>query len=268
MQVSEADRSLVLRIYGAVGDVNWIRHGGADTLVRRVHWAQETAGQVTLTFDLARPVWGYRMRWERNDLVLEIRRPPAIDAGRPLRGLLIAVDPGHPPAGANGPTGLREAEANLGVALELRRQLEAAGAVVLMTRTADVPVDLWPRIALADSAGADVLVSVHNNALPDGLNPFTSSGSSVYYNHPRSVPLARAIQQELVRQLGLRDLGVGRGDLALVRATWMPSVLTEGMFMMLPEQEAALRSSEGRRRYATAVFEGLRRFLRDAAREE
>jgi N-acetylmuramoyl-L-alanine amidase len=267
-QVLEEERALVLRIYDAVGDVNWIRYGPGDSLVRQVHWAQEAARQVTLTFELAKLVWGYRARWERNDLVFEIRRPPAIDEGHPLRGRHIAVDPGHPPAGATGPTGLREAEANLGVALELRRRLEAAGARVLMTRTADVSLDLWPRLAAAEAAGAEVLVSVHNNALPDGLNPFTNSGSSVYYNHPRGVPLARAIQQELVRHLGLRDLGIGRGDLALVRATWMPSVLTEGMFMMLPEQEAALRSTEGQRLYAAAIFEGLRRYFRDAAREE
>jgi N-acetylmuramoyl-L-alanine amidase len=173
------------------------------------------------------------------------------------------VDPGHPPAGATGPTGLREAEANLGVALELRRMLEEGGAKVLMTRTEDTPVELWPRVKLSEAADADLLISVHNNALPDGINPFTNSGTSVYYNHPRSVPLARAIQRELVRRLGLRDLGIGRGDLALVRATWMPSVLTEGLFMMLPEQEAALRTEEGRRLYAVAILDGVRRFLRE-----
>jgi N-acetylmuramoyl-L-alanine amidase len=113
-----------------------------------------------------------------------------------------------------------------------------------------------------------VLVSIHNNALPDGVNPFTNNGSSVYYNHPRSVPLAGAIQSALVRRLGLRDLGIGRGDLALVRGTWMPSVLTEGLFMMLPDQESALRTPAGQRLYARAVLEGLRKFLDDLARDE
>jgi N-acetylmuramoyl-L-alanine amidase len=203
--------------------------------------------------------------WERDDLVLEIRRPPAIEGGHPLRGRVIALDPGHPPAGANGPTGLREAEANLAIALALKPMLEAEGARVVLTRTADVPLDLWPRVALAQAAGAELLVSIHNNALPDGLNPFTNSGASVYYNQPRSIPLARAVQAALVRRLGVRDLGIGRGDLALVRPTWMPSVLTEGLFMILPEQEAALRSPEGVRRYAEAVRDGVREFLRGRA---
>jgi N-acetylmuramoyl-L-alanine amidase len=68
-----------------------------------------------------------------------------------------------------------------------------------------------------------------------------------------------------VRRLGLRDLGIGRGDLALVRGTWMPSILTEGLFMMLPDQEAALRSADGRHRYAQAVLDGLREYLKESA---
>jgi N-acetylmuramoyl-L-alanine amidase len=48
----------------------------------------------------------------------------------------------------------------------------------------------------------------------------------------------------------------------------MPSILTEGLFMILPEQEAALRTPAGQRLYALGVFEGIRRFLRDRASQE
>ena len=40
----------------------------------------------------------------------------------------------------------------------------------------------------------------------------------------------------------------------------MPSVLVEGMFMIMPDQEVALRSSAGTRRYARGVYEGIRAF--------
>ena len=70
------------------------------------------------------------------------------------------------------------------------------------------------------------------------------------------------------RRLGIQELGVGRGDLALVRPTWMPSILTEGMFLMIPEQENALRSASGQRLYAQAVYDGTLAFLRDRARAQ
>jgi N-acetylmuramoyl-L-alanine amidase len=134
-----------------------------------------------------------------------------------------------------------------------------------MTRTEDVPLELSTRVDLAERAGAELLVSIHNNALPDGVNPVVNHGTSVYYNQPRSLQLARTVQAALVRRLGARDLGIGRGDLAMVRTTWMPSVLTEGLFVIVPEQEAALRSPRGQRLYAEAVAEGIRRFLRQWA---
>ena len=135
-----------------------------------------------------------------------------------------------------------------------------------MTRTTDSAVDLYPRTHMADTLGAELLISIHNNALPDGVNPFTNNGTSVFYNHPRSVPLAMAVDRALVERLGVRNLGVGRGDLALVRPTWMPAILSEGLFMMLPDQEAALGSPEGQRLYAEGVFDGIREFLRERAR--
>ena len=120
-RVEETDRSLVVTLYGATGDVEldalW-----AGRFARSPHELAAGGGRRggAHRSSSSRPVWGYRARWDRTDLLLDIRRPPVIDAGDPLRGRLIAVDPGHPPGGAIGPTGLREAEANLGVALELR----------------------------------------------------------------------------------------------------------------------------------------------------
>jgi N-acetylmuramoyl-L-alanine amidase len=265
-QVLETAQSLALRLYSATGDVDWIRYG-SDPLVERLGWAQPERDEVTVTVELAAPVWGYRTRWSRNDLLLQIRRPPRIAPNHPFRSRVIAIDPGHPPLGATGPTGLREADANLAVALQLRAMLEKAGAQVLMTRTTDTAVDLWPRVQLADTGGAELLISIHNNALPDGVNPFTNNGTSVFYNQPRSVPLATEIQSALVRRLGLTDLGISRGDLAVVRPTWMPAVLCEGMFVIIPDQEATLRSARGQWLYARGVFDGIGRFLGDRARD-
>jgi N-acetylmuramoyl-L-alanine amidase len=267
-RVDEDDRRLTLTLYRTAGDVSWLRYGTGDSPVRRITWGQEPGGRTTLAVDLTGPVWGYRTRWSGTDLILDVRRPPRRSGGRPLSGRLIVVDPGHPPGGATGPTGLREAEANLAVALRLRALLEDAGARVVMTRTSDVPVDLGARPRLADSLDADLLVSIHNNALPDGVNPFTNNGTSVYYSQPRSLPLARSIQRELVARFDVRDLGVGRADFALTRATWQPAVLCEGLYMIMPDQEAALRSAAGQELYARGVLEGIVEFMKSVNSEQ
>jgi len=266
-QVTEQERSLTLRVYGAGSDINWMQYGRTDPLVTRMSYAQPTADEVTITLDLARRVWGYRTRFDGRDLLLEIRRPPQIDPERPLRGRTIVLDPGHPPLGAKGPTGLWEPVATLAVASKAKTLLEQAGATALLTRTDSTPLELFPRTHFAELHDADVLVSIHANALPDGVNPFVNNGTSVYYFHPRSAALARALDVALVAELGVRDLGMGRGDYALVRPTWMPAALTEGLFIMLPEQEALLLSDEGQARYARGVVRGIEAFLRERAQE-
>jgi N-acetylmuramoyl-L-alanine amidase len=266
-RVDEDDRSVTVRLYGAQMDLDWVQYGGTDPLVPRITWAQPTADEATVTFELSRRVFGWRAHWEGSDLVLELRRPPTVNRTRPLAGRVIAVDPGHPPVGATGPTGLREADANLAVGLALRDLLTRAGARVVMTRTADTAVGLYERTVLAESAGAEVLISIHNNAFPDGVNPWENNGTSTYYFHPRSARLAMLVERALVAELGLRDLGVGRGDLALVRPTWMPAILTEGAFLMIPEQENALRTPSFQRRYANGILRGLEQYLRELAEE-
>ena len=266
-QVTERDRSVTLRLYGAASDINWMQYGGTDALVTRMRYAQPAADEVTITLDLSRRVWGYRTRFDGRDLLLELRRPPRIDPHRPLAGRTIALDPGHPPLGAKGPTGLWEPVATLAVALKAKALLEHAGATVLLTRTDSTPLELYPRTRFAEQHDADVLVSIHANALPDGVNPFTNNGTSVYYFQPRSALLARELDRALVAELGVRDLGMGRGDYALVRPTWMPAALTEGLFIMLPEQEALLASEEGQGRYARAILRGIEGFLRQRAKE-
>jgi N-acetylmuramoyl-L-alanine amidase len=260
-QVEESDRGVVIRLFNAVSNVNWIRYGANQRFVSLVTPRQETADVVALEIAFDQPLWGWRSHIEGTDLIYEFRQPPQIDSLHPLAGRRIVIDPGHPPNGACGPTGLCEPEANLAVALVVRDELAAAGADVRLTRTDSRPVSLGARVAFADSVDAEMLVSIHQNALPDGLNPFTNSGTATYFNHPQSLPLARAVQRRLVSHLKLPDLAVTRGDLALVRPTWYPAILTEGLFLMFPDQENALRTVQGQRAYAAGIVEGITDFL-------
>ncbi|HEX6040517.1 N-acetylmuramoyl-L-alanine amidase [Longimicrobium sp.] len=216
--------------------------------------------------ELGEPAWGWRAFWDANGrLVVRVRRPPRIDPARPLAGMRIAVDAGHPPGGAIGPTGYTEAEANLAISKHLVRMLREGGAEVLETRPDTAAVELGVRPVRAAEWDAHLLVSVHNNAFPDEVNPFENNGTSVFYNQPQSLGLARHVHRELIREIGLRDLGIARADLALVRPTWMPSILSETMFLMIPQQEAALRDPAVQARIARAHVRAIEAFLRERA---
>ncbi|HSK18354.1 MAG TPA: N-acetylmuramoyl-L-alanine amidase [Longimicrobiales bacterium] len=267
-QVVEDGDGMHIDVFGAVSRINFFQYGRLDPLIEGAAWSQPAEDVLRVSVHLSEPVWGYDTFFDAGGaLVLRIRRPPVIDPAAPLRGMYIAVDPGHggEDRSTRGPTDLREADANLYIALQLRDLLQEAGARVLMTRTTDTTVPLGDRPRIAADSGVHVLLSVHNNAFPDGVNPWTNNGTSTYYYHPHSLQLARLLQRELLEELGLRDIGFGRADLALARPTWMPAVLTETAFMMIPEQEAALRDPAVQRRIAAAHVRALEAFLRSRA---
>jgi N-acetylmuramoyl-L-alanine amidase len=140
--------------------------------------------------------------------------------------------------------------------------LEDRGARVLMTRAADTSVALNDRPIIARRANVQAFVSVHLNAYGDGSNPFLHPGTGTYYFRAHSSPLARDVQRGMVAQLGLEDLGTNYDNLAVVRGTWYPAILCEGAFIMLPDQEAALRTPEFQERYARGIADGLEEYFR------
>jgi N-acetylmuramoyl-L-alanine amidase len=267
--IEQREWQMTLTLYGTQATPDLIRFLENDSLVRFVNWIPEASDRVRLTLELSQHPYGYLVLWDaaRGGMVLRLRRRPTVDGGRPLRGLTFLVDPGHPPGGAVGPTGLTEAEAVLQVAERLRRVLEQRGARVVMSRTTMDPVDLRLRSVIARRVNAHALLSVHLNAFGDGVNPFVNNGTSTLFFHPQSEPLARSIQRALVRHLGLRDLGIHYQNIAIGRTTWMPALITEGLFMMLGDQEYAMRVPEGQERYARAIAEGTEEYFRSLARE-
>jgi N-acetylmuramoyl-L-alanine amidase len=260
--VEEHERSIVLTLYGVRANTDLINYAEADSMVRTVEWAQESTDRARVTIALRSAPYGYLVVWENNALVLKLRGHPRVDPARPLAGLAIAVDPGHPPIGATGPTGLWEPQATLPIGLRLKAILEERGARVVMTRTTADPVALGDRPIIARRANVNAFVSIHLNAYPDGVNPFVAPGTGTYFFRAHSEPLARAVQRGMVAQMGLQDLGVNYDNLAVVRGTWYPAVLCEGAFLMLPDQEAALRTPEFQDRYARGVADGLESYFR------
>ena len=105
-----------------------------------------------------------------------IAAPRARQDGR--RGLTIVLDPGHggidPGAERDGDT---EADLMLGFAKELKALLRHnTGHRVEMTRETDIFVPLEARIAFAHEVEADLFISLHADALAEGV----ARGATVY----------------------------------------------------------------------------------------
>ncbi|NOZ56520.1 MAG: N-acetylmuramoyl-L-alanine amidase [Calditrichaeota bacterium] len=261
--------SLVVTFYGATAETDWIRHEFPSQVVREVRWFQRRRHVYDLTIELKQAHhWGYDARYEGDDFVLDIKKAPR-PAGwphSPLRGLTVLLDPGHfPDLGAVGPDGYQEKDANLSLALVVKRALESKGATVFLTRDDGRPASLRARPILARVLRPDILLSLHHNALPDGVNPFENHGTSTYYYHPQSYELAVAIQKYLLDALKFKNFGLYYDNLALCRPTQMPAVLTEPGFMMYPPELLQIESPEYRKKVARAVVRALEEFVRENA---
>ncbi len=79
---------------------------------------------------------------------------------------MVAIDPGHggKEPGAVGKSGTLEKDLTMALANQAGRALTAAGYRVVYTREDDYFVGLRERTAIANAAGADLLVSIHANA--------------------------------------------------------------------------------------------------------
>jgi N-acetylmuramoyl-L-alanine amidase len=257
---------IAVDIFGATGDVDWIRYNTHQEFLKLVKWSQPADGVFRISAEFEKAgIAGYQPYYDGNRFVIRIKKKwksnPSFSS--PIRNLKIVIDPGHShDSGAVGPTGLKEKDANLWIAHELRLMLEKKGADVMMTRYGHENIALYDRPKMAEKWEADLLISVHNNALPDGINPFYNNGISVYYYHPHSKLLAEAIHKHLLKETGLPDHGLYYGNLVLTRPSSMPAVLVECAFMMIPEQEALLKTDKFQRKCARAILRGIEEYLR------
>lgn len=223
--------------------------------------------------------------------------------GFDLSRAVVVLDPGHGDRdwGGVGPSGLAEKHVNLDIA-ERVSELMAAGRTVDWTTGAITPggdlppfQDVWLtrdrsgpnegdyelglafRAVLANAAGADVLVSIHNNTVP--RIDVDIPGTEVFYavSVADSDRLASLIYEELLRGFSSFQADWQGGELlgararvdpdtsddyyGLLRRAEMPAAIVEGVYIDQPDEEALLETEVFRQAYAEGVYRGIVRFL-------
>ena len=207
----------------------------------------------------------------------------------------IVLDPGHggKDPGAIGIGGIAEKDIVLAVALKLAQKLKREmGVEVVLTRKDDRFIPLEDRTAIANAEDADLFVSLHMNASPNG----EAKGLETYYldnttdeasmrlaarenstsrknisdlqfilsdmmqnmKLEDSITLAHRLHHSMVggmskRLADVRDLGVKKALFHVLVGARMPSVLVE-MFFITNRTEGRAMSQD---RYQNAVVDAL-----------
>lgn len=269
------ENSMKLELYYTSLHTNWIIYNSSDTYTRDLQMKQLGQDRVLFTFNFKEKLWGYDINYSTNSLLIDFKFKPKYQGRmpKPLEGLRIVLDPGHsykdapPYDGAIGPSGYFEFQANLAIAKKLFNKLANLGATVYMTRYSDdknenVPLALRPQIA--KNFNGDIFISIHNNAISDGEDPFSKPrGFQIYYYHPQSMDLAIAMHNSFLKNISLPDEGLRYGDYLVLRQTYMPAILIENAYMILPEQEEMLKSNEGQEKFAEAIKMGIVDFFKE-----
>jgi N-acetylmuramoyl-L-alanine amidase len=229
----------------------------------------------------------------------------------------VFLDPGHggPDPGSVG-NGVQEKNLTLAVALRLKDALRGDGFHVVLSRVSDTSVakladsqvvngvitnsgahlDTIARIACANSAAADALVSIHFN----GYHDPSASGSETFYDNARgfsaaNLRLATLLQSSLQASFGkagwqvfnrgvLSDSDTGASGLTAAadaygrlmeigppKPGWndnpsqMPGAITEPFFVTNPVEAQVVDSAAGQRAIAAGLEQGVLAFLTSPA---
>lgn len=246
--------------------------GGA---LKQIVFAGASKGQAPgFDMQLVGPLWGFEMRCDPA-FSMEFHLPPVLGeatATEPLKGLRVAIDAGHggADAGALGPSGLAESDANRLQADWLEHHLARMGAEVRQTRPGDQERGLDERIEAAREWKADLFISLHFNSVAFDVDPAERSGPIVFYHYRASEALAKSVARRMAIWWGggqeprvqVQNFRVNRN------IHYAPSILIETAYLCNPRDEARIRRAGAMEESARAIAEGIRDHMENLAHPE
>ncbi|PIW49660.1 MAG: N-acetylmuramoyl-L-alanine amidase [Zetaproteobacteria bacterium CG12_big_fil_rev_8_21_14_0_65_54_13] len=182
-----------------------IRHGNPEKGVLRL--VLDVKEKVQPRSFLLKPMHGKPYR-----LVLDLMRPEQTQkdavaaSSRSKKGIVIAVDAGHggEDPGAIGPRRLMEKEVTLAVAKKLAAAINREpGMSAVLTRKGDYVVALGQRVSLARKAHADMMISIH----ADAVRQRDVKGASVYMISDRGATQDRAARALAAKENAADEVG-------------------------------------------------------------
>lgn len=176
----------------------------------------------------------------------------------------VWIDAGHggKDPGAVG-NGLQEKDIALSIANDMKRKLESnyEDTQVMLSRSTDVYLSLTNRSSAANSAGADILVSIHCNS-GGGAGGFES------YRYTSAMAASVALQNivhaetmSVLLPFGVIDRGKKVKNLHMVRESSMPAILTENLFIDVVSDAQKLKAPEVIKAIVDGHVSGIAKYL-------
>lgn len=172
----------------------------------------------------------------------------------------VYLDPGHGGTDEGcARAGVREKDLNLAIALLVREQLQGQGYQVIMSRETDTYIAKEARVAEANRSGADIYISIHQNATEEGAGV---KGMEVWYTEDEERTDSRRLAQ-LIRQQTLKSTEAaerelrGDADFYVTKNTSMPACLIETGFLSNAAERRKLNLAEYQQQIADGIVQGV-----------
>lgn len=191
-----------------------------------------------------------------------------------LSTVTVVIDPGHggEDGGAVAGDGTVESTLNLAIAKRLQELLLFTGQSVVMTREEDISIhsedaqtirekkvsDLANRVSLVQDTPNAVLISIHQNSLPEAPSV---RGAQVFYGDVSgSEALADSVQKSLNATVNLgneKKIHPISSSIYLMKHVDCPAILVECGFLSNQPENALLKENAYQMRLAAAIASGF-----------
>jgi N-acetylmuramoyl-L-alanine amidase CwlD len=285
---SQDGKKLILDLPGTLIDIPQLIHS-EHPIFSRIRSSQFSHSPVVsrIVFDLKTPQHPFKLKQHASSLdVIFPKTAPTVAKPTPrkskprsqkissskistnhlLSNKVIVLDAGHGgrDPGAIGIGNRYEKHYTLDVAKRLQKLLAAKGALVIMTRQRDVKTGLSRRAYIANKNKADIFISLH-------FNSFVKSsvhGTETYYYKYKDKKLARHLQRQMAKDLRLKNNGIKRSRLFVLRHTRMPAALVEPGFLTNPSNMAKVKNPDFRQKVAQSLYQGIVNYYRDTPKRK
>lgn len=191
---------------------------------------------------------------------------------------IVVIDPGHGgfDPGKVGVNDVLEKDINLSISQKLKEKLEAEGIEVLMTRSEDCGLysstdsnkkrtDMQKRVEIINTSNATIAVSIHQNS----FSQESSKGAQVFYHESseKGKVLGETLQEVIKSEIadGNHRVAKSNDSYYMLRKTQCPLVIVECGFLSNYEEAKLLTEDEYQDKMATAISDGIKKYLEQNA---